>query len=48
VYAFVQTSISASQMFAVVVWLVGLSAIVLLWQRESAGFFAAARRAGQP
>jgi hypothetical protein len=26
----------------VVVWLVGLSAIVLLWRRESAGFFAAA------
>jgi len=25
-----------------VVWLVGLGAIVLLWRRESAGFFAAA------
>jgi hypothetical protein len=45
-YGFVQTSISASQMFAVVVWLVGLSAIVLLWRRESTGFFAAASQAG--
>jgi len=41
-YAFARASISTSQLFAVVVWLVGLSAIVLLWRRESAGFFAAA------
>jgi len=41
-YAFARASISASQLFAVVVWLVGLGAIVLLWRRESAGFFAAA------
>jgi hypothetical protein len=46
-YAFLRTSISASQLFAVVVWLVGLSAIVLLWRRDSATFFTAAS-AGQP
>lgn len=46
-YAFFRASISASQLFAVVVWLVGLSAIVLLWRRESARFFTAAS-AGQP
>jgi hypothetical protein len=45
-YGFARASISASQLFAVVVWLVGLSAIVLLWRRESAGFFASA--AAQP
>ena len=46
-YAFLRTSISASQLFAVVVWLVGLTAIVLLWRRESAEFFTTAA-AGQP
>jgi hypothetical protein len=46
-YAFARASISASQLFAVVVWLVGLSAIVLLWRRESAEFFTAGQ-AGQP
>jgi hypothetical protein len=40
-YAFFRASVSASQLFAVVVWLVGLSAVVLLWRRESAGFFTA-------
>jgi hypothetical protein len=44
-YAFARASISTSQVFAVVVWLVALSATVLLWRRDSAGFFAAA--AGQ-
>jgi hypothetical protein len=43
-YAFARASISASQFFAVVVWLVGLSAVVLLWRRESSEFF----NAGQP
>jgi hypothetical protein len=47
-YAFARTSISVSQLFAVVVWLVGLSAIVLLWRRESAGFFSVAGQAPQP
>lgn len=41
-YAFARASISASQVFAVVVWLVGLSAIVLLWRRESGEFFSTA------
>ncbi|HEY6279450.1 MAG TPA: hypothetical protein VIX86_24330 [Streptosporangiaceae bacterium] len=41
-YGFARASISVSQLFAVVVWLVGLSAIVLLWRRESAEFFTAA------
>jgi hypothetical protein len=45
-YAFARASISASQLFAVVVWLVGLGAVVLLWRRESAGFFTAAGQAG--
>ncbi len=45
--AFARASISASQLFAVVVWLVGMSAIVLLWRRDSTTFFTAAGEVAQ-
>jgi hypothetical protein len=47
-YGFARASISVSQLFAVVVWLVGLGSIVLLWRRESTEFFAAAAQQGEP
>jgi len=36
-------SASISVLFAVLVWLVGLGAVVLLWRRESSQYFAARR-----
>jgi len=40
--SFVRATVSASLAFSVVVWLVGLGAIVLLWRKESSQYFAAA------
>jgi hypothetical protein len=38
--SFVRATVSASLAFSVLVWLVGLGAIVLLWRRESSQYFA--------
>src|SRR5215467_5375691 len=38
--SFVRASVSASLAFSVLVWLVGLGAIVLLWRKESSQYFA--------
>ena len=38
--SFVRATVSASLAFSVLVWLVGLGAIVLLWRKESSQFFA--------
>ena len=40
--SFARASVSASLAFSVLVWLVGLGAIVLLWRKESSEYFAAA------
>jgi hypothetical protein len=37
-----RASVSASLAFSVLVWLVGLGAIVMLWRKESSQYFAAA------
>jgi hypothetical protein len=39
----VRGSASISVLFAVLVWLVGLGAVVLLWRKESSQYFAARR-----
>jgi hypothetical protein len=39
---FTRASVSASLAFSVLVWLVGLGAIVMLWRKESSQYFAAA------
>jgi hypothetical protein len=39
--SFVRATVSASLAFSVLVWLVGLGAIVMLWRRESSQYFAA-------
>jgi hypothetical protein len=41
--SFVRATVSASLAFSVLVWLVGLGAIVLLWRKESSQYFAAGR-----
>jgi hypothetical protein len=38
--SFVRATVSASLAFSVLVWLVGLGAIVMLWRRESSQYFA--------
>jgi ABC-type spermidine/putrescine transport system permease subunit II len=40
--SFVRASVSISLAFSLLVWLVGLGAIVLLWRKESSQYFAAA------
>jgi len=40
--SFVRATVSASLAFSVLVWLVGLGAIVMLWRRESSEYFATA------
>ena len=40
--SFVRATVSVSLAFSVLVWLIGLGAIVLLWRKESSQFFAAA------
>jgi hypothetical protein len=39
--SFVRATVSASLAFSVVVWLVGLGAVVMLWRKESSQYFAA-------
>jgi hypothetical protein len=39
--SFVRATVSASLAFSVLVWLVGLGAIVMLWRKESSQYFAA-------
>jgi hypothetical protein len=39
--SFTRAAVSASLAFSVLVWLVGLGAIVLLWRKESGQYFAA-------
>src|SRR5438876_11486191 len=39
--SFVRTTVSASLAFSLLVWLVGLGAIVMLWRKESSQYFAA-------
>ena len=39
--SFVRATVSASLAFSLLVWLVGLGAIVLLWRKESSQYFAA-------
>jgi len=39
--SFVRSTVSASLAFSVLVWLVGLGAIVMLWRKESSEYFAA-------
>ena len=41
--SFVRATVSASLAFSVLVWLVGLGAIVMLWRKESSEYFAAMR-----
>jgi hypothetical protein len=38
--SFVRATVSISLAFSVLVWLIGLGAIVLLWRKESSGYFA--------
>jgi hypothetical protein len=40
--SFVRATVSASLAFSVLVWLVGLGAVVMLWRKESSQYFAAA------
>jgi len=40
--SFVRATVSISLAFSVLVWLIGLSAIVLLWRKESSEYFALA------
>ena len=40
--AFLRGAAAVNLVFAVVVWLIGLGAIVLLWRKESSQYFAAA------
>jgi hypothetical protein len=39
--SFVRASVSISLAFSLLVWLVGLGAIVLLWRKDSSQYFAA-------
>src|SRR4029077_727530 len=39
--SFVRATVSASLAFSVLVWLVGLGAVVMLWRKESSQYFAA-------
>ena len=41
--SFVRATVSVSLAFSVLVWLIGLAAIVLLWRKESSEYFATAR-----
>jgi hypothetical protein len=38
--SFVRATVSASLAFSVLVWLIGLGAIILLWRKESSQYFA--------
>jgi hypothetical protein len=38
------TNGAAGRIFSIVIWLVGLAAIILLWQRESSAYFGPGRR----
>jgi hypothetical protein len=38
--SFVRATVSVSLAFSVLVWLIGLGAIVLLWRKESSEYFA--------
>ena len=38
------TNGAAGRIFSIVVWLIGLAAIILLWQRDSSGYFGTGRR----
>jgi hypothetical protein len=40
--SFVRATVSASLAFSVLVWLIGLGAIILLWRKESSQYFALA------
>ena len=42
--SFVRATVSASLAFSVLVWVIGLVAIVLLWRKESSEYFAAGPR----
>jgi hypothetical protein len=40
--SFVRATVSASLAFSVLIWLIGLGAIILLWRKESSQYFALA------
>jgi hypothetical protein len=42
--SFSQAETLLSRLVSLVVWLIGLGAIVMLWRKESSGYFAAARQ----
>ena len=42
--SFVRATVSVSLAFSLLVWLIGLGAIVLLWRKESSQYFVLARR----
>jgi hypothetical protein len=41
-----RAAVSLSLVFVILIWLIGLGAIVLLWRRESSQFFAAGSARG--